>query len=52
MCMGSHPWKSWVCIESEGGVNCQSKWTQLRQLLMTGTCPGQLQCCLQALQAV
>jgi len=44
MCMGCHPWKSWVCVESEGKVNCWLKRDLIKLFLMAGMCPGQLRC--------
>lgn len=46
MCTGSHPWKSWVCVESEVKGQLAPKMTLLKLFLVAATCPGQVHCSL------
>lgn len=38
MSMGSHPWKSWVCVKSEGTDYCQLKQDLVVLFPVAGTC--------------
>lgn len=38
MSMGSHPWKSWVCVKREGKDYFQLQWDLVELFAVAGTC--------------